>query len=259
VIRTYLLPCRLAPTVADRLNAESGRIYARVLIEHYRIRRRTGHWLNGWAAQKLDDHYHAAEARVLNAHSIDAAQQGFYKACQTAWANRGHGAHFPYKRRHYRTTIWKNTGVKRREKSILLTLARGQAPLRVRLPDDFSAGVIREVRLVYDRAGRHYRWHLVVDDGRTPPPAPGSKVAGVDLGEVHPAAMTDGQEAVVVSARALRSVRQNTHKRLASFHRAQSHQTKGSRQWRKLQRRKARFLGSGDACGTSSTRSAGPL
>src|SRR5215472_3529236 len=39
-----------------------------------------------------------------------------------------------------------------------------------------------EVRLVWDRAARHYAWHLVVEDGTQPaPPPPEDRTAAVDL------------------------------------------------------------------------------
>ncbi|MEW6568229.1 MAG: transposase [Chloroflexota bacterium] len=241
MIRTHLLPCQLPREQADRLNAESGRIYARVLINHYRVYRRTGHWLSVWDATKLDNLAIRDEPRLLHAHSLDAAQQAFYKACSTARANRGQGARYPARRPKYRTTIWKNTGVRRTPGGLWLSLARGQAPIRVNLPGSFPDGRIVEARLVYDRVGRRYEWHLVVDDEREPPAPSGTNVAALDLGEVHPVAAADGQESVVFSCRELRAVKQWGHKRRAELQRMQSSKTRGSRAWRKLQRRKVRF------------------
>jgi putative transposase len=67
-------------------------------------------------------------------------------------------------------------------------------------------------------------------------------VVAVDLGEIHQAAMTDGHEAVVVTARRLRATRQYTVKRVAAMQSKQSGKTKGSRRWKRLQQRKSRFL-----------------
>jgi putative transposase len=241
VIRTHFVPCHLPRALADRLNAESGRVYSRVLVNHYRVYRRNRHWLSVWDAMKLDDLAGKDDPRLLHAHSSDAAQQAFYKACKTAKANRRARARYPTRRPKYRTTMWKNTGIRRRDNSLLLSLARGQEPIRVRLPALFPSGQVVETRLVYDKVGRRYEWHLVVNDGREPPVAPGVNVAALDLGEVHPAAATDGQESVVFSARELRSVKQYGHKRWAKLQRLQSNKVKGSRQWKKLQRRKTRF------------------
>ena len=107
MIRTYILTCDLPRASADSLNRESGRIYTRVMVEHYRIYRKHGQWLCSGQAEKLDDTYHVEEKRILHAHSIDAAQQGFYEACKTAKTNKANkveGAKHPHWRKHYRTT-----------------------------------------------------------------------------------------------------------------------------------------------------------
>jgi putative transposase len=95
---------------------------------------------------------------------------------------------------------------------------------------------------VWDRAGRHYHWHATLEDSVEPAPAPGSTIIAVDLGEIHPAAMTDGTEAVVVTARRLRATRQYTVKRVGEIVSKQSGKYKGSCRWKKLQARKNRFL-----------------
>jgi putative transposase len=98
------------------------------------------------------------------------------------------------------------------------------------------------MRLVYNRASRRYEWHLVITTEIPLPIAPGNNVAAVDLGEVHPAALTDGTEALVVSCRQLRAQSQHTAKNLASLQHKQSQHRRGSRRWKRLQRRKNRFL-----------------
>jgi len=80
-----------------------------------------------------------------------------------------------------------------------------------------------------------------MEDGREPPVAPGGNMAGIDLGEIQPAAVSDGQETVLFSARELRSVKQYGHKRRAELQRLQASKKKGSRTWKKLQHRKGRF------------------
>jgi len=249
MIRTHMFPCTLPKADADRLNQESGRLYTRALVEHYRVYRQSGHWLSPKSLEKLVDFYDAQEGqeRLLHAHSIDAAEQGFPKACRTAKVNRDNGAHYPYKRKFWRTTIWKNTGIRKDGDTLLLALARGHSPLNVSLPSPWvmlPKEAFVEMRLVWDKAGRRYNWHLVIDDGQLQLPAepPGNRDMGGDLGEVHPITVTDGKEAIVISARALRSVKQYTNKRLAEIQKLQASKKKNSCQWRKLQRRKNRFL-----------------
>jgi len=245
--RTVYFRCNLPNAVASALNAESGRIYTQVLVEQYRIYRKKGIWLSPGAMERLNDFYHAASQPLLHAHSIDAAQQGFPKACKTARQARKAGLEtkYPHKRKRFRTTVWKNTGIRRDGNTLLLSLARGRKPIRVLLPEhlrDLPAAAFTEMRLVYKRASRHYEWHLVITT-ETPVPEPlGDKVAAVDLGEVHPATLTDGEEALVVSCRQLRAQSQHTAKNLARLQQKQSRHQRGSRRWKRLQRRKNRFL-----------------
>jgi putative transposase len=245
MIRTVTFACSLPKTDADVLNLESGAVYTRVLVEHYRVYRHTGHWLSVGAACRIEDRL--GGPTILHAHSRDAAQQAFYKAIKTARTNRrdGLGGQYPHKRKRFRTTIWKNTGIRVRDGVLLLARARGLEPVRVSLPShlvDLPEDAFREARLVWEKATRRYEWHLVVEDGQTPKDSPGDSVVAVDLGEIHPAAATDGEENVIVSCRALRSLNQYTNKRLAALSHKQAGKVKGSRGWRRLQRRKNRFL-----------------
>ena len=243
MIRTVSFACNLPTKAADALNQESGRIYTEVMIEHYRIYRNHTIWLNNPKMQKYHDRI--SQSSFLHAHSIDAAQEAFYKACKTAKANRDDGAKYPHKKKYYRTTIWKNTGIHKRGGHLLLSLAKGNQPISFRLPASLAALAgeqFLEVRLVYDKAHRRYEWHIVIENGIGQLSIPGDNVAGVDLGEVHPAAITDGRKSLVVSCRELRSLNQYWNRRLAELKSLQSSKQKHSRRWWRIQRRINRFL-----------------
>lgn len=243
MIRTHIFSCSLPRAEADALNRESGRVYSQTLIWQYRIKRRKGIWLSPGASERLGDYL---TSTTLHAHSRDAAQQAFHKACKTAKANRALGAKYPHKRKLYRTTVWKNTGIRVKGTSLLLARAKGLAPVVVSLPPaliSLPPAAFVETRLVYDRVSRHYQWHLVVDDGVQPPGAPGKQTLAADLGEIHPAAVANEQGAVVIfTARELRALNQYRYKRLASLQARQSNCTKRSRRWKRLQRRKVYLL-----------------
>jgi putative transposase len=243
MIRTHILSCALPRPDADALNRESGRIYTLTLVWHYRIYRRKGTWLSPSQAERLGD---SLSSTTLHAHSRDAAQQAFYKACKTAKANRGAGAHYPHKRKLYRPTIWKNSGIRLVGGTLLLARARGLAPVVVALPPALQAlgrAAFVEMRLVYDLVGKRYQWHLVVEDGQQPSTAPGTATLAADLGEIHPAAVANERGAVVIfTARDLRALNQYRHKRLASLQARQSKCKRRSRLWKRLQRRKEYLL-----------------
>ena len=246
MLRTVQFACTLPKAEADALNAESGRIYTDMLVRHYRLYRKQSVWLAPKNGERVEDTL--GGPTTLHAHSRDAAQQGFYKACKTAKACKQVGleAKYPYHRKRWRTTIWKNSGISRNGETLLLARARGLAPVSVSLPPPLlklPAAALLQARLVWDRAARHYTWHLVVEDGLKPEAPPsGDHTAAVDLGEIHPAALTDGKETVIISCRALRANQQYTAKRLSEIRANQDRKHKGSRAFRRLQRRKSRFL-----------------
>jgi putative transposase len=246
MLRTVQFACSLPKEEADALNRESGRIYSDMLTRLYRVWRKQHVWLHRETGERLEDAVGGPTS--LHAHSRDAAQQGFYKACKTAKACKAAGLEnvkYPHWQKRWRTTIWKSTGLRLKDGSLLLARAKGRAPITVALPRhllSLPAMAFLEVRLVCDKAGRHYTWHLVIEDGLEPTSIPGNHTAAVDLGEIHPAAVTDGHETVIISCRALRANQQYTAKRLSEIRAKQDQKQHGSRSWWRLQRRKNRFL-----------------
>lgn len=246
MLRTVQFACTLPKDEADALNRESGRIYTDMLVQHYRLYRKQGIWLSAYNGKRIEDM--TGSATTLHAHSRDAAQEAFYTACKTAKANKAADlpdAKYPYHRKRWRTTFWKRSGIHLNGGALLLARARGLPAVQVPLPSNLlalPAAAFLEARLVWDRAVRHYTWHLVITDGMLPDVAHGSNTAAVDLGEIHPAALTDGKETCIITCRALRANAQYTAKRLSELRAKQDHKRKGSRRWKRLQRRKSRFL-----------------
>jgi putative transposase len=246
MIRTHVIPCSLPKPTADALNRASGSIYTCTLVTHYRVYRKRGkktrHWLSQFAAARLNDYLTRDDPPLLHAHSKDAAQQAFYKACKVAKANRHLGANYPHKRKYWRTTIWKSTAIRRMGDALVLARARGVSPITLRLPDHLR-NVLRvlEVRLVYDRISDHYTWHLVVENGRQPKETPGTNVVSVDLGEIHPAVVGDEQEATIITCRERRHEQQGHAKRLASLSKALSRKKIGSRRYWRLKKARTRL------------------
>jgi putative transposase len=243
MIRTHILDCHLPRSEADALNRESGRAYTDVLVWHYRIYRRTGHWLSPGADERLNDSFGPS---TLHAHSRDAAQQGFAKACKTAKANRGQGAHYPHRRKFYRTTVWKATGIKRAGDRLRLARANGLVPVWVDLPPTLVTlpkTAFVEMRLVYDRIAMRHQWHLVVDDGVDVPLRAEGQTLAADVGEIHPAAVAnEAGNVVIFTARDLRALNQYRNKRLASLQAVLARKQQRSRRWKRLQRRKTFLL-----------------
>lgn len=241
MITTRIIPYRCSKALADELNQESARHYNAVLTNHWRIYRKKGVWLSEKSAYRWEDQQ--SGGTTLHAHSRDAAQQAFYKACKTARTLRrqGQDTKYPRHRRRFRTTVWKNTGVRRSGNQLLLARARGFCPVAVSIPDGWDGYGVKEVRLVFSRASMAYEWHVVLDDGLEPPEAPGDRVLAVDMGEIHPAVVADSEQALVVSCRALRACKQYGAKRRAELASLRDTKKQGSRRRRRIQKRMNRF------------------
>jgi putative transposase len=242
MIRTHIIDCNLKRAEADALNRASGQRYTQVMLFHWRTYRHKGHWLSANAAQRWNDHLNAEQSSLLQAHSIDAAQQAFYKACKTAKANRAIGAKYPHKRKRWRTTIWKQSAIRRQADRLLLSRAKGLPPITVELPEHLHSVLrVLEVRLVYDQRAHRYTWHLVVENGKQPKAAPGTTIVAVDLGEIHPAVIGDERQATIITCRERRHQQQGHAKRLAKLSKALSRKLKGSRRERRLKAARSRM------------------
>ncbi|MFN8486529.1 MAG: transposase [Caldilineaceae bacterium] len=244
MIRTYMIPCDLPKEQADALNLNSGRIYSGIVSRHWRLLKQKGLWLKEKSLTKLSDLRLENKAFPMHAHSIDAAQQGFFKACQTTRALRKIGieANFPWRSKKFRTTIWKSTAIKFKGGRLEMSTGAGNPKIVIDLPDYlWSALRFVEVRLVYDKKARKYNWHIVVENGKQAKPAPGNNGVSVDMGEIHPAVVGDENEATIITCREWRHEAQGHAKRLASFRKALSRKKKGSRRYRKLVRSKNRM------------------
>ena len=242
MIRTHTIPCRLPRAWADALNRASGTIYTGILVVHWRVLRKKHLWLSQTAGTRWSDRRTRAP---LHAHSIDAAQHGFYQACATTRALRRAGwsrAKFPHHRKTFRTTVWKNTAIRHKADTLELSNGRGQPQIVIALPSSLHEVLrVLEVRLVYDKKACHYTWHIVVENGKQPRPAPGGNIVAVDLGEIHPATVGDEQEATIVTCRERRHQSQGHAKRLGQINRALARKRKGSRRHQRLVRAKARM------------------
>ena len=161
--------------------------------------------------------------------------------------NGDNSARFPRRRHRMMPVRWYHGRFELDGRRLRVPLARGCPPLPVRLDRDlpYPADQVRSVTLLYD-AGR-----LWVDVTAEVPvtgyplgaePVAG-RVAGVDLGIIHPYAVAgpDGQ-ALLVSGRAVRAehhlhLKDTKVRRRAVARRAPKPGRRGSRRWRQYRRR----------------------
>ncbi len=238
MIHVHIIACTLPDEQARDLNRESGRIYTATLVHHYRIYRQAGHvWLNPMQHDRVLKA--CCGPSFLHAHSYQAAQQDFYAACKTAKTLKASHplARYPYKRKFFHTTTWKNTGINKVDGRMRLSLARGHAPIWVDLPQHLAvlpATTFRQVQLVYHHATRRSCWHITIDDGIVPQSTTHTGIMAVDLGEIHPAACTNGEHSTIICCRALRANAQHRNKKTADLQELIARCKPGSRRWKQL-------------------------
>lgn len=250
MIRTVIVPCKLNRETCDSLNLASGRIYSGIVSRHWRLMKQKSLWLSEKSLTKLSDMRLANRDLSMHAHSIDAAQQGFFKACVVTRALRKASieANFPWRNKKFRTSIWKSTAIKFKGGKLELSCGLGNPMIKIALPSNlWSALKFVEVRLVFDKKARHYTWHIVVENGIAAKSATGNNTISVDPGEIHPAVIGDEQESTIITCRKRRHEMQGHAKRLAKLAAALSRKKQGSRNYKKLVRAKSRMKAKHDA------------
>ena len=148
---------------------------------------------------------------------------------------------YPHHPKAYQTVIWKDQALQVLPTGQLcLPTGAKRPPLLLPLPEEYRQANLRRVELTW-RAD-HYELCLTLDTGATlPPPLPAGAVAGVDLGEVHIAAVTTtNRHALVVSGRKLRSRKQWRNKVHSVLQEKLSRCQPGSCRAKRLSRRKAK-------------------
>ncbi|WP_307402556.1 RNA-guided endonuclease InsQ/TnpB family protein [Desulfofundulus luciae] len=179
---------------------------------------------------------------LLHSQSVQAVASMYYEAWERTRELREKGHtdwRYPYRKKYFFTVTWKKAAIKHRGTYLKLSNRRGVKSLELELPEHLKDAVIHQVQLVWHRNG--YWLHVTVERPALPE-VQGDVYAAADPGEVHALALTDGEEALVISGRLLRSLARLRNKELRKFQRAISKTEKGSRRRKKLLAAKYKFL-----------------
>jgi putative transposase len=226
------------------LRAEAGRLWTDLLRLHA-LARLQGRWLgNGELEQATKGGQYA-----LHSQSVQALCQKVVANVETAtdlrrreWAETRHiQTAYPHHPKAYQTVVWKDQALAILPTGQLRLPVGGQRPpLLLPLPEEYRRGNPRRAELTW-RAD-HYELCLTIDTGEALPPAlPTGEVAGVDLGEVHIAAVTTTRRhAQVMSGRRLRTCKQWRNKVHCVLQEKLSRCQPGSRRAKRLSRRKVK-------------------
>jgi putative transposase len=213
----------------DTLARECGRLYSATVTCFWRTVRKKGLWLKASSLMR----WHNAD--ILHAHTADACVQTFFASLKS-WRKRRKqdpDAKPPRRRRRYFRIEYKSSAIRLLEGRFHLSNGRNSPAL---LLDWREWDCPRH--LVIRWTGKQYEAIAAYDLPEPEPVAEGS-VVGVDLGEVHMAATSEGD---LLNGRYLRSLTQLRHKVQSRIQSSMDRRKKGSRRWRKARRAKARFL-----------------
>ena len=227
---------RQQQALCESLRWEAGRCWSEMLQAH--IASRGGTWLS---AVELGKQFKGGYA--LHSQTIQALAQKLEANVDSARILRQDNPNirYPYRFKRYQTIVWKRSATRWTEEG-RLSLSNGKRAPALVLPisPEYVGADICKVELTW-RVDR-YELCLTLDTGMENPPMKESgQLAGVDLGEVNICAVaTEAGNSLVVSGRALRSVKRLRNKRHAALSSLIAHCKPGSKRQRKLMKSERR-------------------
>jgi putative transposase len=217
---------------ASEARRSAGDLWTRLVKIHRFCRRR--HW--PWPTEpQLKAHF--KRRFPLHSQTVQALIEKFCATIDGVRTKRKHGdkqARYPFRRRRYFNPIFKGQALKMDGQHLLLPRGRGREPIRVRLPER-PTGQVVQAELGY---GAIYL--TVTREMPDPGPVPSSKAGGLDIGVIHLGMVSDGEEALAISGRGLRSVKQGRAKALTKLQKKRSRTKPGSRRRKRLNRARHR-------------------
>jgi len=202
---------------------------ATVWNEIIRISKEEWHQNKSWIS-KFDLQKVLAGQFPVQRHTLNALTDKFEANRKTISKLRLNGNRkmkYPYKEKQFFTIPFKESAIKIKDDTIRLTLARG---LHVEIYNIDRIDRTPYAEIVW-RNGKYYFHYTkevtmqVEKDFTTP--------CGVDIGEIHTLALSTPNKALVISGRAVRSVKQWRNKSLGYVSKRLSKCTKGSRSFKK--------------------------
>ena len=222
----------------DRLARQAGDLWSTVAKWHWRFVDRQGYWLSKYQAQKM---YCNGQSGGLHSQSAQAVADSFYEALR-AWRKKRESGNYkglrpPYKQKRYFKVQWKSYAIKLRSDGVLrLSNGRGNDPVLIDWP---SGREPKRVEIGWDGNQYELRCQYEVEPAEEPK---GTKTAGIDIGEIHLAAVHTGSESWTVNGRKLRSLRRQQNRTKAHLDSKIDCKERGSRRWKRLVRAKDRQL-----------------
>jgi putative transposase len=219
------------------LQREAARVWNTACSVHRVIYGRYHLWLDEGAMKSF-----VAGGYGIHSQSVQAIVETYFECCERTRELREDGQtdwRYPYRKKYFFSITWKPLGITHEGGVLTLSSGRGRESLTLDLPERLTGSVIKLVQIVWHRNG--YWLHVAIEKPALKK-VQGGATAAIDPGEVHAVTITDGEQALVISGRLLRSLQRLRNKTLRKFQRDISRTKKGSRRRRKLLDAKYRFL-----------------
>lgn len=223
--------------IASDVRREAARCWNAIVNLHRTIYNRYGIWLSGG---QLKEFFKGGFR--LHSQSVQALVELYEETCRRTNSLRKNGDiswRYPWRKKRYFVVTWEKAAISFKDNCICLSNGRGREPLEAKIPARINPSTVCLAQLVWK--GNGFWLHLSVERP-VPEQVTGSSAAGADPGEIHSLAITDGIECLVISGRLLRSWWRLQNKELGKDQRKLFRLKKGSRRWRRLNRKKRKFL-----------------
>ena len=221
----------------DALARRAGDLWSTIAKWHWRFVDRQGYWLSKAQAQAM----YCKGFDGMHSQSAQAVADSFYDALQS-WRKKRKSENYeglrpPYKQKRYFKVQWKSSALRLRDDGVLcLSNGRGEDPVLIDWPSDRKP---KRVEIGWDGEQYEIRAQYRIEEDEEPK---GDKTAGIDIGEIHLAAVYTGDESWTVSGRELRSLRRQQNRTNARLDSKIDQKEYGSRRWKRLVRAKDRQL-----------------
>ena len=226
----------------DELNAITeiaGRIYNKTVSLVRKVQDQKGFWLSVGNAKK----YLRCLEYSCHAHSVQAIIDDYYSALCSFFSRRKRDpkSRPPYKTRKYHTFTWRATGISIQGDKMRLSMGKGREPVLIRVTKQFRKVPV-EVSMIYNRQNHQFEFHATFQVKPTKHRPKKRSASAVDMGEIHPISAFDGQQAMIINGRFIRSIKQYRNKFLARINQKISRCKRGSHRWKTLKAAKNRVL-----------------
>lgn len=214
----------------DDLAQASAGLWNQICTWYWRTADRQDHWLSKTAMQR----WHCKGHSDFHSQSAQAVADQFYNGLKSWWEGENNPPQNCSKQ--WNKICWKKQAIKLQDDGALrLSNGRGNDPILIDWPVDKEPVFVEigwndgyEVRATYQ----------VEPEDRTT----GDKISGVDLGEVHLAAVATGTDSFLLNGGELRALRKYQNRTKAKMQEKISRKQRGSNRWKKLVRSKNRQL-----------------